>query len=242
MVTNNQQNPNNTQNINEENIKNIVELQESLGRVSDIYKEINKTHKLNSTELKNINSLTTQLNNILKDTATLEAKIGSEFIKRKNIDERINILKGKQTEIDTRLANISKGRTQGELEYIEEFTGWIDKAKELSEEAQKAFDVGKMDEYTDKMNEVYRLEEDIQLFASEIVNLGFKEIMILKEQKAISEKTAEMLEAQLVIIEKGNKEFQRRNILQALGNKLLSGSLKDMYSVFEKLGGRGVVS
>jgi hypothetical protein len=87
MATNN---PNNPQ-LNPENIKEIVELEESLGRISDLYKDINKKLNVNNSTVRNINSLSTQLNNILKDTATLESKIGSEFIKKKKYPRKDNV-------------------------------------------------------------------------------------------------------------------------------------------------------
>lgn len=233
MATNN---PNNPQ-LNPENIKEIVELEESLGRISDLYKDINKKLNVNNSTVRNINSLTTQLNNILKDTATLESKIGSEFIKEKNIQERIMSATGKQVEIEKRLSSLINSHAGNARLTVDQFISLNENLEDTEKLARRAFDEGRMADYQQHMLDIFNIEQSIQLMAEKGTSLGLKEIMILLKQKNISNEVLKILNDQDQRIIDGNKAFQKRNILQSIGNKLLSGTLKDMSTVYRQLGG-----
>jgi hypothetical protein len=233
MATNN---PNNPQ-LNPENIKEIVELEESLGRISDLYKDINKKLNVNNSTVRNINSLSTQLNNILKDTATLESKIGSEFIKKKNIQERIMSATGKQVEIEKRLSSLINSHAGNARLTVDQFIRLNENLEDTEKLARRAFDEGRMADYQQHMLDIFNIEQSIQLMAERGTSLGLKEIMILLKQKNISNDALKILNDQNQRIIDGNKAFQKRNILQTIGNKLFSGTLKDMNTVYRQLGG-----
>jgi hypothetical protein len=87
------------------------------------------------------------------------------------------------------------------------------------------------------MLDIFNIEQSIQLMAERGTSLGLKEIMILLKQKNISNDALKILNDQNQRIIDGNKAFQKRNILQTIGNKLFSGTLKDMNTVYRQLGG-----
>ena len=161
MATNN---PNNPQ-LNPENIKEIVELEESLGRISDLYKDINKKLNVNNSTVRNINSLTTQLNNILKDTATLESKIGSEFIKEKNIQERIMSATGKQVEIEKRLSSLINSHAGNARLTVDQFISLNENLEDTEKLARRAFDEGRMADYQQHMLDIFNIEQSIRLIS-----------------------------------------------------------------------------
>lgn len=72
-----------------ESIQNVVQLQRTLGEAADRFRDFVKTAKDSGHELKNISSLSTQINNELKHTLVLQGKIGNEYIKISRIEAEI---------------------------------------------------------------------------------------------------------------------------------------------------------
>lgn len=84
-------------------VTDITSMQESLGNVTDTYKELaGKTGKYKS-DVKEIVSLSTELNNLLKTSVELQSRIGKEYIKTSSIQREINEYLVKSEQLEQRI-------------------------------------------------------------------------------------------------------------------------------------------
>jgi hypothetical protein len=71
-------------------LREAISLQNTVGNIADEFKKANAAAGGITTEMQNIQSLSTELNNLMKDSVILQAKVGKEYIKIENIEKEIN--------------------------------------------------------------------------------------------------------------------------------------------------------
>jgi len=249
--------------VNDQNKKSIQELESQLsafGEMTDSLTQLRKLLQDNTEEMRRMSSFATQINSTYKDAIELQAKIGSEFIKEKNIKERIQKSEGLSEAINSRIlakqARLNTAQKQ-ELRNLETKQKAVDKYQEKVDKEleliEKLKTKGKSAVEIQKAKNRLRAAEN-GLLAKQVdldddlndlsKDADAKKLFFLKQQKKTADGLTETFKKQTEQIRQGNKEFMRRKQLQDAMDKIvpgLSNKLKQIKEAKEVGGGAGAM-
>ena len=208
-------------------LRESVALQSSLARSNDEFINMSKLAGDTSKEVDNIKSLSTDLNNLLKDSVAFQSKIGKEYIKISSLNKEI--LKFQETSaqiterirISTSKAALSNSNIRGDLKKAAaEYLKISDSEREIARLSQKiAIDKNGLVKNTianqkiqakilAETNTISQATNDLGLLQ---INNDVRRISFLEEQKRLSDENAKNLIKQKPIQEATNKLLDIQN-------------------------------
>ena len=205
--------------------------QKSLADSTDQFKYLNDKAQLVGKEVDNIVSLSTRFNNLLKDTITLQSRIGREYIKISSIDKEILKYNEQSAQIQAKIQSFTAGikgnqttilnLAHSAVEDYKLVASWNKKIADLSAEINKGLYSG---------NALQQKQVELQqLYSEELITKtrlkdtlekddNARQLAFLGYQKILAEENATHLEAQKVIQKETNKLLDiQNNKLGSLG-------------------------
>ncbi len=213
-------------------ISKIVQLQDTLGESTDEFKKINDLLGVSSTEIKNIITLSTKLNTLFKESGDLAAKIGSEFIKTKNVENRLAEADGRRKEILQRINDKAAVINSLSKNTLNIYNNYNDKKKEFLKLAEEEA-VGSVQRNL-LLADAARYNDQIENLIVQSGNAELARYHILKQQEDAAENLVEMLTEMKEETIAGNKAFLGKSLFEGIASKI--GILKDFMSNMKKFG------
>jgi len=205
--------------------------QKSLADSTDDFKQLNLNAGLTGKEVENIISLSTRSNNLMKDTITLQSRIGKEYIKISSIDKEILKYNEQAAQIQARIQSFTAGIAGNQTqilnladEAVQDYKavdGWNKKIAELSTEINEGLYSGTiLQQKQADLQQLYfqeaaaktRLENHLKQ------DDNARQLAFLGYQKILAEENATHLESQKVSQKETNKRLDiQNNKLGSLG-------------------------
>lgn len=191
-------------------LKDSVEAQQSLADAADTFKKFNDQFKITGKEVDNIKSLSTQLNNLMKESLILQGRIGKEYIKISEIQKDIVHLAAQELHTQKQIDSSYNKHYLNNKRIKQDVLDTLDAQKKIVEKEERLA-------YLYQNHATRKVA--IKKLQNEILNLQIKEeafmkkagvnsIVNLEKQKQQAEKVRLNLEESVAIQEEFNKQAQ----------------------------------